>query len=117
MLFELGFGHWVAGHPWSRLLADYDLLAGRIWVLVLTQFRRHRKALVVMLTMPLSLLGAVVGLQLTGYPFGFTSFLGVIGLMSVVVRNGIILVGYAEELQASQSRAAFRTARGSTLAR
>ena len=25
----------VAGHPWSRLLADHDLLAGRIWVLVL----------------------------------------------------------------------------------
>jgi outer membrane protein TolC len=52
-----------------------------------------------MLTMPLSLLGAVVGLQVTGYPFGFTSFMGIIGLMGVVVRNGIILVGYAEELQ------------------
>jgi len=35
VLFEFGFGHWVAGHPWSRLVADYDLLAGRIWVLVL----------------------------------------------------------------------------------
>jgi hypothetical protein len=35
VLFELGFGHWVAGHRWSRLLADYDLPAGRLWVLVL----------------------------------------------------------------------------------
>lgn len=35
MLFELGFGHWVAGHPWQRLLADYDLAAGRVWALVL----------------------------------------------------------------------------------
>jgi hypothetical protein len=35
VLFELSFGHWVAGHPWSRLLADYDLLGGRLWVLVL----------------------------------------------------------------------------------
>lgn len=33
--FEFGFGHYVAGHPWERLLADYDLFAGRIWVLVL----------------------------------------------------------------------------------
>lgn len=33
--FEFGFGHYVVGHPWSRLLADYDLLAGRLWVLVL----------------------------------------------------------------------------------
>lgn len=35
VLFEFVFGHWVMGHPWSRLLADYNLLAGRIWVLVL----------------------------------------------------------------------------------
>ena len=33
--FEFGFGHWVAGHPWQRLLHDYDLPAGRLWVLVL----------------------------------------------------------------------------------
>jgi multidrug efflux pump subunit AcrB/outer membrane protein TolC len=69
-----------------------------IYLILLFQFRRHKKALVVMLTMPLSLFGAVVGLQLTGYPFGFTAFMGLISLMGVVVRNGIILVGYAEEL-------------------
>lgn len=33
--FEFGFGRFVMGHPWSRLLADYNLLAGRLWVLVL----------------------------------------------------------------------------------
>lgn len=35
MAFEFGFGRWVAGHSWERLLADYDLMSGRIWVLVL----------------------------------------------------------------------------------
>jgi hypothetical protein len=35
IVFELGFGRWVGGHSWSRLLADYDLSAGRLWVLVL----------------------------------------------------------------------------------
>lgn len=33
--FEFGFGHYVFGHPWSRLLADYNLLRGRLWILVL----------------------------------------------------------------------------------
>ncbi len=33
--FEFGFGHYVMGNPWSRLLHDYNLLAGRLWVLVL----------------------------------------------------------------------------------
>jgi len=35
ILFEFGFGHFVAGHPWSRLLADYNLFAGRVWILFL----------------------------------------------------------------------------------
>lgn len=33
--FEFLFGHYVLRHPWSRLLHDYNLLAGRVWVLVL----------------------------------------------------------------------------------
>jgi hypothetical protein len=33
--FEFLFGHYVMGHPWSRLLHDYSILAGRIWVVVL----------------------------------------------------------------------------------
>lgn len=33
--FEFLFGHYVMGHPWSRLFHDYNLLAGRVWVLVL----------------------------------------------------------------------------------
>lgn len=33
--FELLFGRYVAGHPWQRLLADYNLAAGRLWPLVL----------------------------------------------------------------------------------
>jgi hypothetical protein len=33
--FEFGFGHYVMGNPWSRLLHDYNLFAGRLWILVL----------------------------------------------------------------------------------
>jgi hypothetical protein len=33
--FEFLFGHYIMGHPWSRLLHDYNLLEGRTWVLVL----------------------------------------------------------------------------------
>lgn len=35
IVFEFGFGHFIAGHSWTRLLADYNLMAGRIWVLFL----------------------------------------------------------------------------------
>ncbi len=33
--FEFGFFHFVMGKPWEALLADYNVLRGRIWVLVL----------------------------------------------------------------------------------
>ena len=33
--FEFGFGHFVAGHSWQRLLGDYNLLEGRVWLLFL----------------------------------------------------------------------------------
>jgi hypothetical protein len=35
VLFEFGFGHFVAGHSWSTLIADYNLLDGRIWAIFL----------------------------------------------------------------------------------
>ena len=33
--FEFIFGHFVVGHPWSKLLADYNIWDGRLWILVL----------------------------------------------------------------------------------
>jgi len=35
ILFEFVFGHYVIGHPWSRLFSDYNIMQGRIWSLVL----------------------------------------------------------------------------------
>lgn len=34
--FEFGFGHWVDGDSWSALLENYDVSAGRVWILVPT---------------------------------------------------------------------------------
>jgi len=33
--FEFFFGHYVVGHPWSRLFHDYNLFAGRVWIILL----------------------------------------------------------------------------------
>jgi hypothetical protein len=34
MAFEFLFFHFVGGHPWDALLANYDVTSGRVWVLV-----------------------------------------------------------------------------------
>jgi hypothetical protein len=33
--FEFVFGHYVVQHPWERLFQDYNIFAGRLWILVL----------------------------------------------------------------------------------
>ena len=68
-----------------------------IFLILLVQFRRFSEPVVVMTSIPLTLLGAALGLLVTRNPFGFTSFMGVISLCGIVVRNGIILVGYCNE--------------------
>jgi len=35
ILFEFGFGYYVMKNPWSKLLADYNIFAGRVWGLFL----------------------------------------------------------------------------------
>lgn len=35
IVFEFLFGHYVAGHSWDKLLHDYNIVEGRVWVLVL----------------------------------------------------------------------------------
>lgn len=35
LCFEFGFFHFVVGHPWSVLLHNYNILEGRVWVLIL----------------------------------------------------------------------------------
>jgi hypothetical protein len=35
LAFEFLAGHYLFGNPWARLLEDYNILGGRIWILVL----------------------------------------------------------------------------------
>ncbi|MDY6965083.1 MAG: hypothetical protein SVM80_03825 [Halobacteriota archaeon] len=35
ILFEFVFGHYIMSHSWERLFADYNILRGRVWSLVL----------------------------------------------------------------------------------
>lgn len=70
-----------------------------IFIILLFQFRNIITSLLIMMTLPLSIFGAALGVMITGYPFGVTALIGIISLMGIVVRNGIIYISYAEELR------------------
>ncbi len=35
ILFEFGVGHYIIKSPWEKILADYNIMKGRIWMLFL----------------------------------------------------------------------------------
>jgi multidrug efflux pump subunit AcrB len=82
-----------------------------IFLILLWHFKHLKHALLSITTMPLSILGASFGLLVAGYPFGFTSFLGLLALCGIVVRNGIILIDFAEELRLHEGKSVFEAAK------
>jgi multidrug efflux pump subunit AcrB len=69
-----------------------------VLVVLLAQFRRVRTALVVMLSVPLAVVGALVTLWATAIPLNASSLMGCVLLVGLVVKNGILLLEQAETL-------------------
>lgn len=70
-----------------------------IFFILLFHFKRISLALVNLSSMSLCIFGAAIGLFITGYDVSLTCVLGVVSLMGILVRNGIIMLDYAEELR------------------
>lgn len=82
----------------SQMVAALVISLLMIFLVLLFQFRNVKQAVLIMASIPLSLFGAILGLVITGNPFGFTAFIGLISLSGIVVRNAIILVDHTNLL-------------------
>src|SRR5689334_3152860 len=98
---RMEFGGEKEGSAEVQGAVNVALLASLIGVflILLFQFRNVRNPLVIMTSIPLAVVGAALGLVITGNPFTYTANLGLNALTGVVVRNAIILVDYANELR------------------
>lgn len=68
-------------------------LAGFIILLLLiAQFNSFRKTFMVLSTIPLGLIGVILGLLVFRSYFGFMAFLGVVSLAGIVINNAIVLI-------------------------
>lgn len=70
------------------------LLAGSALMLaiLILEFNSFRHSFYLLAIIPLSLIGVLVGLMLTGQPLSFPSMLGVIALAGVIINHAIILM-------------------------
>ncbi|PAB59633.1 efflux RND transporter permease subunit [Anaeromicrobium sediminis] len=77
------------------LLAGLSIVI--IYIILVIQFDSFIQPVVILTTVPLSLIGSIVGLYLFKQPLSLTAFLGIIALVGLVVKNGILLIEYMNE--------------------
>lgn len=65
-----------------------------IFMILLIQFGSFSQPFIIMATIPLSAIGSILGLYLSGQPLSFTSLLGMVSLFGIVVNNAIVLVDF-----------------------
>ncbi|NVN90092.1 MAG: efflux RND transporter permease subunit [Desulfuromonadales bacterium] len=94
---EYGGEKFNQSETFPQMLVALGISLIAIFLVLLIQFKNISEPLIVMSSIPMALLGAVFGLVITGNPFGFTAFMGMISLCGIVVRNAIILVDYVNE--------------------
>ena len=94
--YDIAYGGEFADQTESFGHLSVGMLVGvlLIFVILLFQFQSIKDALVVMVSIPLALFGAFLGLLITRNAFGMTAFMGLISLTGVVVRNAIILIDF-----------------------
>lgn len=65
-----------------------------VYLILLIQFNSFKQPLVILLTIPLSTFGSIMGLTLSNQALSFTAILGMVSLLGIVVNNAIVLVDF-----------------------
>ena len=81
-----------------------------IFVILVFHFRNIKLAVLILAATTLSIFGAALGIQIMGMEYTLTSVLGLVALMGIIVRNGIIMYDYAEMLRHKEGKSAFEAA-------
>ena len=84
----------LSGLGTAIIIASFGILA----VLVL-EFGSFRSMLIVAGVVPFGILGALVGLFVTGYPLSYMAIIGFVALIGVEIKNSILLVDFTNQLR------------------
>ncbi|MHC1760435.1 MAG: efflux RND transporter permease subunit [Negativicutes bacterium] len=83
----------------STLTISLLLAIALVYMVLASQFESLAHPFAILLSLPLSIVGVLISLLLTGKAFGMTVFIGVIMLVGIVVKNAILLVDYINTLR------------------
>ena len=90
--YTLGGESEQSGEAMGAVAAKLPLAGFIILLLLISQFNSFRKTVMVLSTIPLGIIGVILGLILFRSYFGFMAFLGIISLAGIVINNAIVLI-------------------------
>ncbi|MBO5311475.1 MAG: efflux RND transporter permease subunit [Bacteroidales bacterium] len=65
-----------------------------VYIVMASQFESFMSPFVIMFSIPFAFVGVLLGLWVTGTPLGTMGMIGILILMGIVVKNGIVLIDY-----------------------
>jgi CzcA family heavy metal efflux pump len=99
MTYEIGGQYESQQQSFRELLTVLGLAMAAVFTVLVVQFRAFRPALIMISAAPLSLAGVFGMLLITKTPLNVSSFMGIILMIGLVVKNGIILFEYVMKLR------------------
>jgi multidrug efflux pump len=83
----------------SSLALTFILALAFIYLVLAAQFESFRDPFIIMLTVPLSMTGALLALLLSGGTLNVYSQIGLVTLVGLITKHGILIVEFANQLQ------------------
>ncbi len=83
----------------GAVLLTFTLALLVVYLVLAAQFESFIHPLVIMLTVPLGVLGALIGLAVTGGTLNLFSQIGIVMLVGLAAKNGILIVEFANQLR------------------
>src|SRR5690606_18995361 len=84
----------------SSLLFVFVLALGFIFLVLPAQFESFKDPLIIRFTVPLAMTGALIALNLTGGTLNIYSEIGLVTLIGLISKHGILILEFANQLQA-----------------
>ncbi|MDX1320166.1 MAG: efflux RND transporter permease subunit, partial [Oceanospirillum sp.] len=83
----------------DSLMITFILALGFIYLVLAAQFESFRSPMVIMLTVPLAILGALITMKFTGGTLNVYSQIGLITLIGLITKHGILMTEFANQLR------------------